>query len=91
MTITELVVVAVMAATWWGPTFVAITDLQKRERGVPRPLVWKWYAWLCVPVAGAILYQRRAREELDDARASASHRAGSRDRPKNQNRSWDEK
>lgn len=73
MTISELAVVAVMAAVWWGPTFVAITDLQKREEGVPRPLVWKWYALLCVPVAGAILYHRRARVELEAARISASH------------------
>jgi hypothetical protein len=74
VTISELAVVAVMAAVWWGPTFVAITDLQKREEGVPRPLVWKWYALLCLPVAGAILYHRRARGELEAARTSASHR-----------------
>jgi hypothetical protein len=36
--------------------------------------VWKWYALLCVPVAGAILYQRRARVELEAARTSAPHR-----------------
>jgi phosphotransferase system glucose/maltose/N-acetylglucosamine-specific IIC component len=58
VTISELAVVAVMAAVWWGPTFVAITDLQKREEGVSRPLVWKWYALLCVPVAGAITRAR---------------------------------
>lgn len=82
MTISELAVVAVMAAVWWGPTFVAITDLQKREEGVPRPLVWKWYALLCVPVAGAILYHRRARVELEAARTSAPHRDRNRTKHK---------
>ncbi len=82
MTISELAVVAVMAAVWWGPTFVAITDLQKREEGVPRPLVWKWYALLCVPVAGAILYHRRARVELEAARTSPSHRNRNRTKHK---------
>jgi hypothetical protein len=78
LTLTELLVVAAMAVVWWVPTFVAITDLQKREEGVPRPLVWKWYALLCVPVAGAALYRRRGRLELDEARSSASSRAGAR-------------
>jgi hypothetical protein len=72
LTFAELLVVAVMATVWWGPAFIAITDLQKREEGVPRPLGWKWYALLCVPVVGAVLYQRRARPQLDAARKNSS-------------------
>ncbi|MBA2425735.1 MAG: hypothetical protein H0V60_01480 [Actinobacteria bacterium] len=60
----ELVLVCAMAVLWWVPAFKALTDLQARE-GVRRVLVWKWTAILCVPVAGALLYQRRGRQELD--------------------------
>lgn len=60
----DLAVIAGMAAVWWVPTFLALTDLQRRV-GIPRPLVWRWTAWLCVPVLGAVLYFRRGRAELD--------------------------
>ncbi|MBW3602384.1 MAG: hypothetical protein KY434_06775 [Actinobacteria bacterium] len=56
--------VALLAAVWWIPTFVCLSDLQRRE-GVRRVLVWKWTAVLCVPVAGAALYWTRGRRGLD--------------------------
>lgn len=58
--------VGVMAALWWIPAFQALTDLMARE-SVPRGLVWKWMAILCLPFAGAVLYRRRGRAELDAA------------------------
>ena len=60
----EALAVVLMAVLWWVPTFIGLTDLQGR-RAVPRFLVWKWTAILCVPVAGAILYRTRGRRELD--------------------------
>ncbi|MBA2529903.1 MAG: hypothetical protein H0V19_08085 [Euzebyales bacterium] len=60
----DLVLLVVLAAAWWIPTFVALADLQRRQ-GLPRPLLWRWTAILCVPVVGAVLYLRRGRRELD--------------------------
>lgn len=54
----DLLVVALLAAVWWIPTFLGLADLQRRD-GLPRPLVWKWTAVLCVPVLGALAYFRR--------------------------------
>jgi hypothetical protein len=62
--VTEAIAVVAMAVLWWAPTFMGLTDLQGR-RALPRVLVWKWTAILCVPVAGAILYRTRGRRELD--------------------------
>lgn len=60
----ETLAVVLMAVLWWAPTFIGLTDLQGR-REVPRVLVWKWTAILCVPIAGAVLYRTRGRRELD--------------------------
>ncbi|MBA3628149.1 MAG: hypothetical protein H0W55_00505 [Actinobacteria bacterium] len=60
----EALAVVFMAVVWWAPTFIGLTDLQGR-RAVPRVLVWKWTAILCVPVAGALLYRIKGRRELD--------------------------
>ena len=60
----ESLAVVLMAAVWWVPTFVFASDLQRRH-GVRRVLVWKWWAILLVPVAGWILYWRKARAQLD--------------------------
>ena len=60
----ELLAVALIAAVWWIPTFVCISDLQGRH-GIRRVLVWKWWAILTVPVAGWMLYWKKARAELD--------------------------
>ena len=60
----DLLAVALLAAFWWAPTFLCIADLQRRE-GARRVLVWKWWAILCVPVVGWLLYWKRARAELD--------------------------
>ncbi len=60
----EALAVVAMAALWWMPTFIGLTDLQGRS-AVPRVLVWKWTAILCVPVAGAVLYRTVGRRELD--------------------------
>lgn len=60
----ELLIVLVMATLWWVPTFLGLTDLQRRT-GVRRVLVWKWTAILCIPFAGAFLYARRGKAELD--------------------------
>lgn len=60
----EALAVVFMAVVWWAPTFIGLTDLQGR-RAVPRVLVWKWTAILCVPVAGALLYRTKGRRELD--------------------------
>ena len=68
---TDLLIVLVMAAVWWVPTFLALTDLQKRT-GVRRALVWKWTGILCIPILGAYLYSRRGKAELD---ADAESRA----------------
>jgi hypothetical protein len=59
-----MLVVGAMALLWWGPTFMALSDLQRRE-GLRRGLFWKWSALLCIPVVGAVLYFRRGRSELD--------------------------
>ena len=61
---TDLVVVAICAAVWWIPTFVGIADLQKRP-GLRRPVVWKWWAVLAIPVVGAAAYFWRGRQTLD--------------------------
>lgn len=60
-----------MAVLWWGPTFMGLSDLQRR-RGLRRVLVWKWTAVLCIPVAGALLYIKKGRYELDRARDKAA-------------------
>jgi type VI protein secretion system component VasK len=60
----ELLVVAVLAVAWWVPTFICISDTQRRT-GVRRVLIWKWWTILLVPVAGWILYRTRGRAELD--------------------------
>ena len=60
----EVLIVGVMALVWWAPTFIALTDLQRRE-GIPRVYVWKWTAILCLSVAGALLYRNKGRRELD--------------------------
>ncbi|MGH3665846.1 MAG: hypothetical protein ACRDU8_07130 [Egibacteraceae bacterium] len=60
----ELLLVAVMAAVWWIPAFLALSDLQGR-RSLPRPVVWRWTAVLCVPVVGALVYFRRGRPALN--------------------------
>lgn len=60
----DLPIVLVMAVVWWVPTFLGIADLQRRT-GVRRVLIWKWTAILCVPIAGALLYARRGKRELD--------------------------
>lgn len=63
---TEYAVVATMAALWWIPTFVCLSDLQRRE-GLRRVLVWRWTVVLCIPVLGAVLYWFRGRPKLDAA------------------------
>jgi type VI protein secretion system component VasK len=68
LSVAELAVVAVMAALWWVPTFMALADLQSRSVGVPRPVVWKWLTLMCVPVLGALLYRRKGKDELEKAR-----------------------
>ena len=60
----DLPLVIAMAAVWWVPTFIGLSDLQRRT-GVRRVLVWKWTAVLCIPVLGALVYFRRGRDELD--------------------------
>ena len=60
----EVLIVLVMATVWWVPTFLGLADLQRRT-GVRRVLVWKWTAILCIPIAGALLYARRGKAELD--------------------------
>lgn len=60
----EFALVAVLAAVWWVPTFICISDVNRRI-GVRRVQVWKWWAILLIPVAGWILYWRRGRSELD--------------------------
>jgi hypothetical protein len=67
----DYLIVVVMAVVWWVPTFLGLTDLQRRE-GVRRVLVWKWTGILCIPVLGAYLYMRRGKAELD---ADAESRA----------------
>jgi hypothetical protein len=67
----EFLAVAVMAAVWWIPTFVSLTDLQQRH-GVARVLVWKWVAILCIPVVGAVLYRKRGLPELEAAQKRSS-------------------
>jgi hypothetical protein len=62
--VSDLPVVVVAALVWWIPAFVALTDLQRRE-GLPRRLLWKWTAVLCVPTIGAGVYWWRGRRELD--------------------------
>jgi hypothetical protein len=71
----SLLVVA-MAAVWWVPTFVCISDLQRKseasskrssDKRIRRVVLWRWTAILCVPVVGALLYWSRGRKELDDA------------------------
>jgi hypothetical protein len=71
----SLLVVA-MAAVWWVPTFVCLSDLQRRseasakrppDKRIRRVVLWRWTALLCVPVAGALLYWIRGRRELDSA------------------------
>ena len=59
----ELVLLAVLAAVWWVPTFIAMADLHNRT-GVRRVDVWRWTALLCIPVIGALLYLRRGRYQL---------------------------
>ena len=71
----ETIVVLVSAVIWWIPTFVALSDLQRRER-LPRSLVWKWIGVLCVPVIGPPIYFWRGRPALD-ARPEAA-RSGRR-------------
>jgi hypothetical protein len=61
----EFLLVVVMAAVWWGPTFICLSDLQRR-RGVRRVLVWKWMALLCVPVGGALFYWTKGKKELEE-------------------------
>ena len=68
----EAVALIAMTLVWWIPTFRCLTDLQGRE-GVPRVLVWKWTALLCLPVAGSLLYERRGRAELDRAVGREGH------------------
>ena len=64
----EALLVIVMAALWWAPTFMGLTDLQNRH-GVRRVLVWKWTLILCIPVFGWWWYNRKGRAEVDaDAR-----------------------
>jgi hypothetical protein len=77
--VTELLFIAVMAAGWWIPTFVALAELQRRD-DVRRPLVWKWSALQALPVAGYLWYFRRGRAELD-ADASGRGRSGRNGRP----------
>jgi len=60
----DLLLVVILAACWWVPTFLALADLQRRE-GLRRVVVWRWTAILCVPVVGALLYFGRGRRELD--------------------------
>jgi hypothetical protein len=62
--VADPLLVAFLAAVWWIPTFVCLSDLQRRE-GVRRVLVWKWTAVLCVPTLGAVLYWSRGRRQLD--------------------------
>jgi hypothetical protein len=62
--VSDLPIVIVMAVVWWVPTFLGIADLQRRT-GARRVLIWKWTAILCIPVAGALLYARRGKKELD--------------------------
>jgi hypothetical protein len=63
-TVSQLILVVAMAVVWFVPTFIALSDLERRQH-VRRVLVWKWRVILCIPVAGAPLYFRRGRAELD--------------------------
>jgi hypothetical protein len=63
----EVLVVLVCAAVWWIPTFLGLSDLQRRDR-LPRPTVWRWTATLAVPVVGPLIYQRWGRPALDRRR-----------------------
>ncbi|MDQ3771481.1 MAG: hypothetical protein M3343_05255 [Actinomycetota bacterium] len=72
----DFLLVVAMAAVWWVPTFVCLSDLQRRsgavshgppDKRVRRVVVWKWTAVLCAPVVGALLYWTRGRRELDGA------------------------
>lgn len=81
MDLSELLLVAVMAAGWWIPTFIALAELQRRD-DVRRPLIWKWSARQVLPVVGYLWYFRRGRAELDaDARRGGGRgREGADDR-----------
>ena len=63
----DALAVVISAAVWWIPTFLGLSDLQRRA-GLPRPVVWKWTAILVVPVIGAVLYFWRGRQSLDAQR-----------------------
>jgi hypothetical protein len=70
----DFLLVVAMAAFWWTPTFVCLSDLQRRsgtntrgDRRLPRVVVWRWTAILCVPVVGAVYYWTKGRVELDNA------------------------
>jgi len=67
--VNEAVVVIVCAAVWWIPTFMGLSDLQRRER-LPRPTVWKWTVMLAVPIIGPLAYYRRGRPALDRRRTA---------------------
>lgn len=71
----DTILLLALAVVWWVPTFVALADLQRRT-GLPRPLVWRWTATLCVPIVGALLYFRRGRPALDAARPARPARPG---------------
>lgn len=63
----DTIVLLVCTVVWWIPTFLAMSDLQQRE-GLPRSVVWKWTAVLCVPVIGPPVYFWRGRPALDARR-----------------------
>jgi hypothetical protein len=65
----EFVAVVVMAVVWWMPTFMCLSDLQRRQ-GISRSTSLKWTALLCVPILGAVLYTRRGRIQLDAEEAA---------------------
>ncbi len=60
----DAVIVLICAAVWWIPTFLGLSDLQRRER-LPRPTVWRWTATLAVPVVGPLAYRMWGRSSLD--------------------------
>jgi hypothetical protein len=68
--VNEAVVVIVCAAVWWIPTFMGLSDLQRRER-LPRPTVWRWTVLMAVPVIGPLVYYRRGRPALDAGQRTA--------------------
>ena len=72
----NFLLVVAMAALWWVPTFVCLSDLQRRgvansemphDKRIRRVVLWRWTAVLCVPLVGALLYWTKGRRELDGA------------------------